>query len=77
MLLGERLRNVVGDRIHVGLRLLNGYVTLEAAHREQPVKVMIQLFGLENQRSNQPLIEAVGLARRQHADNRIGRALLS
>ena len=44
------LGNVIGDRIHVGLGLLDGHAGLEAAHREQPVEVVIQLLGFEDER---------------------------
>ena len=70
--LWKRFCDIGSDRIHVGLCLLHGDAIFKPAHRQQPMKIMVQLFGLENKRNNQPLIKAVRLARRQHADNGIG-----
>ena len=42
--------NVGGDRVHVGLGLLDGDTGLEAAHGQDPVIVVVDLLGREGQR---------------------------
>ncbi len=64
-----------GHRLHVGLGLLDGYARLEAAHGQQPMEVVIQLFRLEDERHDEPLIEAIGLAWGEHANDRVWRTV--
>ena len=47
--LGIHLGDVGGDGIHVLLRLLEGHARFKTAHHQEPVKVVIDLFRLEDQ----------------------------
>ena len=71
----EGLRDVGGDGIHVCLGLLDGDARLEAAHGQEPVEVVIQLLGLEDEGDDQALIEAIWLAGGHDADDGVGRSI--
>ena len=43
---------MLSDGRHIGVGLLEGNARLEAAHDENEMKVVIDLFGLEGQRQN-------------------------
>ena len=75
LLFGIGLGDVGRYRVHIGLRLLDGDARLQAAHREQPVEIVIELLGLERQRDYQPGVKAVSLARSEYTDNGIGGAI--
>src|SRR6185437_6249226 len=64
-----RLSNMPGNRIHVGLCLLNRDARLEPAHDHQPMKVVIALLRRENQRRNDLPWKAVGLAGTKNTDD--------
>ena len=73
--LGIGLGDVGGDGVHVGLRLLDGDAGFEAAHGEQPVKVVVDLLGLEDQRHGQLALAAIVEAGREDADDGVGLAV--
>src|SRR6202035_1256478 len=61
--------------IHIGSRLLNRDTWFEPAHRQQPVVIVINLFGAESQRRHQFKIKTVANPRRQYSDHGIGFAV--
>ena len=64
-----------GHRIHVLLRLLEGDARLQAAHHQEPVEVVVDLFRLEDQGNGElpfPSIEDAGAL---HADDGVGIAI--
>ncbi len=66
------LRDVGGDRVHIGLRLLDGDARLQSAHNQQPVEVVIDLVGFEDQWHGQLCVIAIVRTGRKHADDGIG-----
>src|SRR6185437_16083453 len=47
--LGIHLGDVVGDRVHILLRLLVCHARLKTTRDQEPMKVVIDLFWLENE----------------------------
>ena len=65
---GVDLRDMRRHRIHILPRLLERDAGLHAAHDQQPVKVVVQLFRLEDQGHGQLVLPAIRVARGLHAD---------
>ena len=53
---GVHLRDVRRHRIHILPRLLERYARLHAAHDQQPMEVVVQLFRLEDQGHGQLIL---------------------
>src|SRR5579872_668796 len=69
---GMVLSDTVGNDLHVGLRLGQSHARLHAPHHQQPVKVMVDLFGLECQWNHELILEPVSLPRSQYSYHRVG-----
>ena len=73
--LGIHLGDVGGDGVHVLLRLLEGDARLKAAHDEEPMEVVVDLFRLEDQGDRELRFLAIEDAGTLHADDGVGGAV--
>ena len=62
------LRDMRRHRVHILLRLLQRHTRFHSPHYQQPVKVMVELFRLKDQRYRQLVLSPILVARRLHAD---------
>ena len=72
---GIRLGDVGRDGVHVGLRLLDGDAGFEAGDGEEPVEVVVELLGLEDQGHGKLGVAAIVEARGEDADDGVGLAV--
>lgn len=73
--LGVHLRDMRRHRIHILLRLVERHSRLHPPHHHQPVKVVVELFRLEDQRHRQLVLPPILVARGLHAHHCIRLAI--
>ena len=69
------LGDVGGDGVHVGLRLLDGDAGFEASDGEEPMEVVVELLGFEDEGHGELGVAAIVEARGEDADNGVGLAV--
>ena len=69
------LGDVGGDGVHVGLRLLDGDAGFEAGDGEEPVEVVVDLLGFEDERHGELGLGSIVEARGEDAYHGVGLAV--
>ena len=69
--------DVACDGVHVRVGLLDCDSWFQAAHHQNKMKIVVDLFRLEGQRNKQLIFQAIGLPYRQDSHNSVGLAIES